>query len=117
MNTANINKIVILSVIALSSSLALADGNADNGKSQFAAKCVTCHGPAGQGDGVAAASLTPKPRNLTDNAYMKTLTDQQLADVLKKGGAAVGKSPLMPPSGLKDEEIPDMVAFLKTLSK
>lgn len=117
MNIAGTNKMVIMIVMALSSSLAVAEGNADNGKSLFAAKCVTCHGSAGKGDGAAAASLTPKPRNLTDGAYMKTLSDQHLTDVLKKGGAAVGKSPLMPASGLKDEEISDMVAFLRTLSK
>lgn len=117
MSISGASKMVIMIVIALSSGFAIAKGNADNGKSLYAAKCATCHGPAGKGDGVAAASLTPKPRDLTDNAYMKTLSDQQLADVLKKGGAAVGKSPLMPASGLKDEEIPDMVAFLRTLSK
>jgi caa(3)-type oxidase subunit IV len=29
------------------------------------AQCAGCHGPDGKGDGAAAASLTPKPRNFT----------------------------------------------------
>jgi high-affinity iron transporter len=28
--------------------------------------CATCHGDQGKGDGVAGASLKPKPRNFTD---------------------------------------------------
>ncbi len=33
------------------------------GKEIFAVNCATCHGPAGNGDGIAAAALNPKPRN------------------------------------------------------
>ena len=36
-----------------------------HGKEQFLAQCVTCHGAAGEGNGVAAAGLNPKPRNFT----------------------------------------------------
>ncbi len=35
----------------------------EKGKGLFAAQCVACHGPAGMGDGPAAAALNPKPRN------------------------------------------------------
>ncbi len=36
-----------------------------HGKEQFQTQCVTCHGAAGDGNGVAAAGLNPKPRNFT----------------------------------------------------
>jgi mono/diheme cytochrome c family protein len=35
------------------------------GKELFAAQCVTCHGAGGEGNGIAAAGLNPKPRNFT----------------------------------------------------
>ena len=50
---------------------------------------------------------------------MAGLKDQYLFDLIQKGGAAVGKSPLIPPFGskMKDGEIRDLIAYLKTLAK
>jgi hypothetical protein len=38
------------------------------GRALFAQYCVTCHGENGKGDGPAAASLKPQPRNFTQAA-------------------------------------------------
>ena len=37
-----------------------------DGKPSFDANCALCHGRGGRGDGPAAASLNPKPKNLAD---------------------------------------------------
>ncbi len=94
-------------------------GDPAKGKESYAKFCASCHGNAGKGDGPGAAALNPKPKDLTDKAYMAKLDDRYLADIIAKGGAAVGKSPLMPPWGaaLKAEDIRDVVAFLRSLSK
>jgi len=109
---------IVLSV-ALLPGLALAAGDAAKGKTLFEQNCASCHGAGGKGDGAAAAALTPKPRNLTDKAYMSALSDQHIFDTIKKGGAAVGKSPLMPSMGaaLNDGQIHDVVAFVRSLAK
>lgn len=82
---------------------------------KFMTFCVPCHGPAGKGDGLAAASLNPKPRNLTDGTYMNTRTDAQLTNVIKNGSAAEKLSPLMTGYGnmLNDKEIKEIVAFIR----
>jgi mono/diheme cytochrome c family protein len=36
----------------------------ERGKASFARNCASCHGPKGEGDGIAAKALNPKPRNL-----------------------------------------------------
>ena len=62
----------------------------------FKARCVPCHGESGKGDGPGSAALTPKPRNYTDAAWQKSVKDEDIKKTILYGGAAVGKSPLMP---------------------
>ena len=40
------------------------------GKQLFTTTCVPCHGPAGHGDGAAAAALNPKPAKFTSPAIV-----------------------------------------------
>jgi hypothetical protein len=72
----------------------------------FSTRCATCHGPTGKGDGPAAATLNPKPRNYTDPEWQKSVSDEQIKKTIVEGGAAVGKSPLMAPNpDLKGQEV------------
>jgi mono/diheme cytochrome c family protein len=64
----------------------------------FATRCSTCHGVNGKGDGPASAALNPKPRNYTDPAWQRSVTDDHIRKTILEGGAAVGKSPLMVPN-------------------
>ena len=87
------------------------------GKQIFVQICVTCHGAGGRGDGPASGSLEPKPRNLTDPAYMAPLNDRYLFELISRGGVAVGKSPLMPAqSALVAQDINNVIAYVRTLS-
>jgi mono/diheme cytochrome c family protein len=86
------------------------------GRAAYATYCASCHGQGGKGDGPAAAALSPKPRDLTDRAHMAQLDDQYLFQVIGKGGAAVGKSPLMPPAALGEQDIRNVIAYLRTLA-
>ena len=62
----------------------------------FNGRCTPCHGPSGKGDGPASKGLTPPPRNFSDPAWQKSVTDEHIETIIKYGGAAVGKSPAMP---------------------
>jgi mono/diheme cytochrome c family protein len=50
---------------------------------------------------------------------MNALSNEHLFKVIKEGGPAVGKSPLMAPWGgtLSDEQIWDVVAFVRSLAQ
>jgi mono/diheme cytochrome c family protein len=93
--------------------------DAAKGAALYAANCASCHGAAGAGDGPAGAALVPKPARHDDGVYMNALTNEHLFKVVKLGGPAVGKSPMMAPWGgmLSDAQIWDLVAFVRTLAK
>lgn len=80
-------------------------------KEIFDSRCSACHGTSGKGDGPGAAALNPKPRNYTDKAWQATVTDEQIKKTILLGGAAVGKSPIMPASPDLDSK-PEVVAGL-----
>jgi len=96
---------------------AVAAGHVDAGATLYHERCSLCHGADGTATTPMAQTLTPKPRNHTDGAYMNHLSDAHIATVIKNGGAAVGKSPLMPPQpDLSPQQLADLVAFVRTLA-
>ena len=96
-----------------------ADGNAANGKKLYLTYCFLCHGKSGKGDGFAASVQPTKPRDLTNDAYMSTRTDQQLFDAISGGGAAFHGTMTMPywRESLTKEQIWDLVAYIGSISK
>jgi mono/diheme cytochrome c family protein len=93
-----------------------ASAAAAEAKKTFRARCMVCHGEKGMGDGPGAAALSPKPRNYTDAAWQATVTDEQLKAVIVNGGAATGKSPIMPASPdlkSKPEVVDELVKIVR----
>lgn len=88
-------------------------GKIDMDKAQviFNERCAACHGTEGKGNGPASAALNPRPPNYTDKAWQAAVTDEQLRKTIVMGGAAVGKSPIMPASPDLDEK-PEVVEGL-----
>ena len=110
---------VLAIAAAILSGLAGAAESADveAGKALYEQRCAPCHGPDGKANTPTAQALQPPPRDHTDGAYMNALSDNHLFRVIKEGGPAVGKSPIMPPQlDLKDDQLNNVVAFLRTLA-
>lgn len=89
------------------------EANVAKGEEIFAQRCVLCHGSTGHGDGPAAVSLDPKPRQFADLTWQAKVTDDEIEKIIKVGGAAVGKSPSMPPN--PDLDDPQVVAGLRSV--
>jgi mono/diheme cytochrome c family protein len=93
------------------------EGNLEAGKQLYQQRCAPCHGPDGKANTPTAQALNPKPRDHTDGAYMNALANEHISKVIKQGGAAVGKSPLMPPQAdLNDQQVRDVVRFVRSLA-
>lgn len=92
--------------------------SAKDAKANYDHYCAQCHGTSGKGDGLNNTKDLPvSPRNHTDPNEMKKLTDQDVYNAIKDGGAATSKSSLMPPWGetLSDAEIKDLVKHIRKL--
>lgn len=86
----------------------------------FQTICATCHGPDGKGNGQAAAALNPKPRNYTDKAWQASVTDDDIKKIILNGGAAVGKSPVMPAQPQlrdKPDVVDELVKIIRAFGK
>ncbi len=94
-------------------------GDAAKGAPIYKQYCAMCHGDAGKGDGIAAAALNPKPKNLADKAVMEKISDWEIYLVIKEGGPAAGLSPLMTSwkAVLSDEQIRDVSTYVRSLAK
>ena len=109
---------VAILVFSPGGGVALAGGDAAKGKVAFQQYCAGCHGPTGKGDGPAGAAMNPKPKDLWNKAYNVSMKDDYLVKLIKDGGPAVGKSPLMPKgAGLKDGDVADLIAYIRSLAK
>ncbi len=87
------------------------------GKELYQQRCSPCHGPDGKAQTATAKALNPKPRDHTDGGYMNPLSHEHLCKVIKMGGTAVGKSPIMPPqTDLKSPQVVPIIAFVRSLA-
>jgi mono/diheme cytochrome c family protein len=95
-------------------------GGGSQAEKMFATVCVTCHGADGSGKGPAAEALNPKPRNYTDPQWQASVTDDEIKEIILKGGQGVGKSAMMPGNPqLKDqpEVLDGLVGIIRGFGK
>jgi mono/diheme cytochrome c family protein len=95
--------------------------NALPGERVYARYCATCHGPDGRGNGPAAPSLIPRPRDFTlgQFKYKSTPAGQPPTDTDMERVVAGGlRASAMPYFNdiLSQEEIRQVVAYIKPMS-
>ena len=88
------------------------------GQALYKARCVGCHGDDGRSNTPLGKALKPPPRRFDDASWQKSNTDDAIAAVITSGGAATGKSPVMPGfTDLKGDDLPALVAWLRQLGR
>lgn len=89
------------------------------GKRIFYQQCVWCHADATPAGPSNRSNLTPVSPLLNDGATLNAESDEYMQNVVTLGGAAMGKSAMMPPYGrmLSTEEIRSVVAFARAIAQ
>jgi len=78
----------------------------DKGKELYDKNCEICHGIKGDGNGPAAASFSPGPRDFTDPKFWQNNVDQKITDAVENG---VG---VMPASDLNGDQIKAIIDYM-----
>ena len=81
----------------------------------YLGECASCHGANGHGSWRASIFLI-RPGDLADPRTIEGRTDEYLFDLIKHGGATIGK-PGMPSFGfhLSDAQIRELVRYVRAL--
>lgn len=113
------SKFVLVTAAVLGLALGSAgSAQAADAKQVFDFYCAQCHGVNGDGKGVnVTKDFATDPRNFTVTADMEKRSDDDIRTVIKDGGPAISKSPLMPPWGstLSAEEVDGLLAHIRKL--
>ncbi len=86
-----------------------------NGSNTYQNYCIGCHGPNQDGNGVGAATLNPKPRNLHDAPFMRqTMTYARINTSIHHGvhGTAMPRWE----NTLNEKEIQEVIAYVLSLT-
>lgn len=89
------------------------------GQTIFNTNCATCHGPQGQGDGLLAAGLNPKPANLADRQMLDSLSDGYLFWRVSEGGALAPFNSAMPAwkATMSEEQCWQVISYVRSLGR
>lgn len=103
--------LLVAIAVALPAVLAQSRGDAAAGKAVYAAKCATCHGPAGEGKDAIAKMMKVELRHLGS----KEVQAKSDAEWKKEIDEGVGK--MKPVKLAKDADMANLIAYMRMLKK
>ncbi|MEY4766266.1 MAG: hypothetical protein RI907_2939 [Pseudomonadota bacterium] len=85
----------------------------EEGEAIFKTRCFVCHGVNADGKSDLARIMRPPPANLRASR----LTDEERATIVRKGGAAVGRSSNMPvwEQELNEHELLAVLSYVRSI--
>lgn len=100
----------LLALIILGTGVSVA-GDAATGRVVYEKKCRICHGDNGEGNPDVAKKLKAEQKPLWSDEV------QKMSDADFKKLISEGKGKMKPPKNVSDEDIDNVIAFVRTLKK
>ena len=122
MKTRNFTRLVCCMTIAAACAFRLAaDPSVESGKAIYNNSCIHCHGEAGVGNPVQETFWHVTIPKLNGD-YVQKKTDDQLRSVILNGirkmpAAVQGQPHSTVGLKVKPEQVPDLIAYIRTLKK
>jgi mono/diheme cytochrome c family protein len=85
----------------------------ERGEEIWVDRCELCHGPAGRSRGPLPPGVQRPPRDLSDPAYQRGVSDGELADLVRHGRSGM---PAIPALTNSDEDVRALLAWVRVLS-
>lgn len=105
-----------LTVLIVTSALAMMTSRAEEAKASYTELCAKCHGADGKGDTKMGRKLFVK--DYTDAKVQAELKDEAATKAIKDGlKDKEGKVLMKPAEGLSDADIKALVAYMRTFKK
>ncbi|MBI4459279.1 MAG: cytochrome c [Acidobacteria bacterium] len=102
--------VTILTLFVLSGN-ALAEGDAQAGKAVFDTKCKACHGADAKGNPAIAKVMKATLPDMTSKEFQGKPDDEFKKQINE------GSGKMKPVKGLSDQQIADVIAFIRSLAK
>ncbi len=85
----------------------------------YAENCGRCHGADGRGSDELEGELARIMPDFTDPKWRSSRSDEELFEVILKGGAAVGKNQAMPPweGVLNEGQIKSTIEYIRAFGQ
>src|SRR5947207_4455965 len=103
--------LAVILTITLCATSVFAAGDAVAGKADYAKKCASCHGQAGEGKDAIAKTLKVELKHL-GSKEVQTMSDADLKKVAMQG---TGK--MKPVKDVDDKSADNIVAYVRTLKQ
>lgn len=84
------------------------------GRRSYLNHCAVCHGESGRGDGPRSRNLASRPRDLARPGWLESQTRESLLKTVRDG---VPGTDMPSWEALDDEELLDLVLYLRTLDQ
>ena len=104
---------------SLATPASAADDQFKHAEKLYDTYCAQCHGADRDGNGLNSTFISVQPRDHSDPKGMGDIPNDEIIEVIKKGGLAANKSVLMPAWGeiFSDEEVDQLAAYLRHICK